>query len=492
MPLQRRTAPPPHRLLRLTVSLVVIALVAVACGSDPADSVRATDAELGDGGRLEGAPADVELGEGGWLDGSPADADAAMGGWDGHGDGERAASPTLDSGATADEMFAADGALSAEGLHEGIDDSPASSVAPTDVTPLRAGSVDDNADLDRYLAYRARFAELGIPVRALDVSVRHVVAVAGRDGRPVNGQPVEVLAGGELVGTVRTGTDGRALVHPRALGAAEGAAIELRVDGRTAAPADDVTTFDLDREGGASDPIALDLFFVLDATGSMGGELARLTATVDSVAARVAALEGEPDVRLGMTVYRDEGDAFVTRTFDFTRDVAAFQEALGEVRAVGGGDYPEALDEALAAALDEPAWRDPADTVQLTFVVADAPPQVGRDVPKPYDESLRDAASRGIRIFTVGASGTDDQAEYVFRQLAQFTGARFVFLSYGAAGAAVGPGTDITALDDEELPLEELLLRLVAEELAHLTGDDTPLPPPTTSTTVDPRQQQEG
>ncbi len=310
------------------------------------------------------------------------------------------------------------------------------------------------------------------------MSVRHVVAVVGDDGRPVLGEPVEVLAGDDVVGTVRTGADGRALVHPRALGVGADRPVRLRVAGDTRDPAAEVTTFELDRPGGVAGAVPLDLFFVLDATGSMVDELARLTATVDTVAGRIAELDGDPDVRLGMTVYRDEGDAFVTRTFDFTGDVATFRAALAEVGADGGGDTPEALDEALAAALDEPSWRDPADAVQLVVAVTDAGAQVGRDVPTPYDASLRRAAERGIRIHSVGTSGSDDAAEYVLRQFAQFTGGRFVFLSYGVDGAALGPGTDIASVDYEELPLDELLVRLVAEELAQLTGGD-PAPPTT-------------
>ena len=81
-------------------------------------------------------------------------------------------------------------------------------------------------------------------------------------------------------------------------------------------------------------------------------------------------------------------------------------------------------------------------------------------------------------------------------QIAQHTGGRFVFLSYGVGGAALGPSTDIDSVDYEELPLEDLLVRLVTEQLAELTGGDVrPAPPstpiPTTSTT-DPRQRQAG
>jgi hypothetical protein len=186
-----------------------------------------------------------------------------------------------------------------------------------------------------------------------------------------------------------------------------------------------------------------------------------------------------------MTLYRDEGDTFVSSTYDFTGDVAAFRQALGQVVADGGGDYPEALDEGLAEALAVPSWRDPATTVQLVFLVADAPPQIGRQVAVPYTASIVDAVARGIKVFPVASSESDDQAEAVFRQLAAATGARFVFLAGGADGNATGANTDITSTDYEELPLDALVVRLVTEELAALTGT-APEPPPPPPSTVPP------
>ncbi|MEY2552986.1 MAG: hypothetical protein QOC57_846, partial [Ilumatobacteraceae bacterium] len=72
----------------------------------------------------------------------------------------------------------------------------------------------------------------------------------------------------------------------------------------------------------------------------MGDEIDRLKATIDNVAAQVAAFASQPVVRFAMTLYRDEGDTFVTKTFDFTGDIAVFRAALDDVVADGGGDYP--------------------------------------------------------------------------------------------------------------------------------------------------------
>jgi hypothetical protein len=162
---------------------------------------------------------------------------------------------------------------------------------------------------------------------------------------------------------------------------------------------------------------------------------------------------------------------------------------LSDVVADGGGDTPEALDEALAAALGEASWRDPGTTVQLMFLVADAPPHVDRQVPTPYTVSIADAAARGITIHAIAASNTDDQAELVFRELAQSTGGRFVFLAYDTGEVALGPSTDIDSLDYEELPLGDLVVRLVTETLATLTGAPVDAPPADTVPPTNPPGQ---
>jgi hypothetical protein len=229
--------------------------------------------------------------------------------------------------------------------------------------------------------------------------------------------------------------------------------------------------------------------FLLDATGSMGDEIGRLKATIDQVAADVAALPGEPDARFAFTLYRDEGDLFVTTSYDFTSNLEAFRGALATVVADGGGDYPEALEEGLAEALSGPAWRDPATTLQLMFLVADAPPRLDRQVPVDYPASIRDAVSRGIKVFPIASSESDDQAEMVFRQIALATGARFVFLSYGAAGAATGASSDITPIDYEEMSLDSLVVRFVAEELSAATGVDVAVPQKVPAPTTNPSGQ---
>ena len=73
----------------------------------------------------------------------------------------------------------------------------------------------------------------------------------------------------------------------------------------------------------------------------------------------------------------------------------------------------------------------------------------------------------------IAASGTDDQAEYVFRQLAQYTGGHFIFLTYEETPQASGePGTDHSVPEGSYTveDLDALVVRLISDELAALLG----------------------
>jgi len=183
---------------------------------------------------------------------------------------------------------------------------------------------------------------------------------------------------------------------------------------------------------------------------------------------QIGRLPGQPDVCYGLVAYRDKGDAFLTRTADFTDNLGAFQSALGRLQAGGGGDTPEALNEALAETVHGLAWR--RDAVRLVVLVADAPPHLDYGGPQ-YDRDMQAALAKGIKLFPVGASGLDPSGEYVFRQLAQYTAGRFVFLTYrDGADPSSGPGSE-TVHDVRQYSvqtLDKLVVRLVGEEVAKL------------------------
>lgn len=355
---------------------------------------------------------------------------------------------------------------------------------------VTAGVVDDNADFGEYLAYRERHA--GLPVRDRDVSERHLVEVTDAAGRPVHDAEVAVQRHGIAapLAWARTDTAGRVWLHPRAF-ADDRDELATIVDQRWPRPPQERSLGIAVRKGdwqaratlvrGAKQALQvrlggtplvqrprLDLVFMVDATGSMGDEIAKLKTSLRAMAQQIAQLPGQPDICWGLVAYRDRGDAFMTRTHDFTDDLGAFQNVLARVQASGGGDTPEALNEALHEVVHGLAWR--RDAARLVVMVADAPPHLDYGGPQ-YDTDMQAALAKGIKLFAVGASGLDPVGEYVFRQIAQYTAGRFVFLTYrDAANPGSGPGAE-TVHDVRSYSvqtLDRLVVRLVGEEMARL------------------------
>ncbi|HET7488341.1 MAG TPA: vWA domain-containing protein [Acidimicrobiales bacterium] len=333
---------------------------------------------------------------------------------------------------------------------------------------LTAGSTDDNERWDDYLSYRRSFAGLGLRVHDVDVAERHVFRVVDRSGHPVLGAAVTVrpAGGGEPVARLTTYADGRALFFPNATkGQATGYEAEVSAGGASQTVRFDrqATEHKVALDTDAPPRTRLDVLFLVDATGSMQDEIDRLKDNMIAVSQRIAALPAKPDVRFALTAYRDQGDEFVTRTVDFTGDVKGFTDNIAGLRAAGGGDTPEALSAGLRAGLDA-GWRG-ADTVKLVFLVADAPPQMDDPEGADYAAEVVRAAAMGVKVHPIASSGLDDQGEYVFRQLAEITTGRFVFLTYGPDG---GPG-DSTSMHVDKyavLSLDSLVVKLVEEELA--------------------------
>lgn len=349
--------------------------------------------------------------------------------------------------------------------------------------PVTAGVVDDNEQWDEYLAYRNRHRTLYVNER--DVSERYTILVQDQRGMPVHDANVQVSVDDSLIFEAQTDAGGRVLFHPRALDGSQGsqgirefqllAQKEWVAARATFAPSADATWTVTLVDAPTPAYTQLDLLFVVDATGSMDDEIAKLKSSMADVADQIDSLPERPDVRYGLVHYRDRGDAYVVRTVDFTSNLRDFQFELAALQANGGGDYPEAVNEALHNALNNVSWRTPergGDTLRLMILVADAPPHLDyRWEDFSYDTDMIEAARRGVKIFPVGASGLDEQGEYIFRQIAQFTGGKFIFLTYeDGDDPSSGPGTE-TSHDVDTYSvntLDKLIVRLVRDELAKL------------------------
>lgn len=338
---------------------------------------------------------------------------------------------------------------------------------------VTAGMVDDNADFAEYLAFRAR---TNVPHQARDISERHLLTVRDRDGRGVPDAQVQVRSPNGAQLRARTDSAGRVWLHPRAFDTGASSLYEVTAShgGQTAQGLlrrGQKDALELQLDGAVAPQRArLDLVFLIDATGSMADEIQKLKSSLRSIADDAARLPSRPDLCFGLVAYRDTTDPFVLRSHDFTDDLGAFQKVLNQLQADGGGDYPEAMSEALHETVHRLSWRGDGAT-RMVVLLADAPPQLGPERPR-YDAAMQVALGKGIKVFSVGASGLDPQGEFVQRQIAQYTGGRFVFLTYNRADdPASGPGRE-TVHDVKNYSvatLDRLIGRLIREELAPLS-----------------------
>lgn len=204
----------------------------------------------------------------------------------------------------------------------------------------------------------------------------------------------------------------------------------------------------------------LDLMFVVDTTGSMGDELEYLKAELQNVIERVHEESGA-NIRTSVNFYRDEGDAYIVKYFDFRDKPSEVTELIDEQSASGGGDYEEAVHTALDNAINEHNW-DEDSTVRLLFIVLDAPPHGDKEVKSKIAELTGKAATEGIRIIPVVASGADDLTQGLMRTMGVVTGGTYIFLDDNSGiGYSHDIPDDVKDYDSEHL--NNLLIRVIGE-----------------------------
>lgn len=204
----------------------------------------------------------------------------------------------------------------------------------------------------------------------------------------------------------------------------------------------------------------IDIYFAVDATGSMGDEINYLKAELNNVIERIKQNNPLLEMRFGSVFYRDEEDEYVTRPFDFTTDEASLISFISNQSANGGGDFPEAVHSALDIAITQNSWNDNA-SARILFLLLDAPPHYTQEVISSLELNLIKAAEKGIKIIPITASGIDKATEYLMRSFAILTNGTYVFITddSGVGNNHLEP----TIGEFEVEKLNDLMVRLVGE-----------------------------
>jgi von Willebrand factor type A domain len=336
---------------------------------------------------------------------------------------------------------------------------------------LTAGDIDDNLNLVAYGKYinTMRQADKTQTLPAFSSTDRVSIRILDANAKGVPNAKIKVFTGQPetLLLESSAGNDGVFRFFPSYDGAGSNTSFRVQVSDTASSSLNlDLNTLPASRSldfpvgGTAEKPIALDLMLVIDATGSMGDEMNYLTTEFRDIASSIKTQFPNVSSRFGLVVYRDIGDDYVVRNFEFTDSVETMRTQLVAQSAGGGGDYPESMELALEKA-NTAQWRT-GNTARMMFLVADAP---------PHDKDLNTAVTHaktarklGIHIYPLAASGVADTAEYLMRGMAATTHGRYLFLTNDSGVGNIKVEPKIPCYIATRL--DQLLTRVIASELS--------------------------
>ena len=197
----------------------------------------------------------------------------------------------------------------------------------------------------------------------------------------------------------------------------------------------------------------MDIMFIMDATGSMTDEMTFLQEDFSKITREV----GTENIRYSVNFYRDEGDDYVTKCFDFSQDIDKIQKNINKQSATGGGDTPEAVSQILDESIHSSSWDK--DSVKLAFLIFDAPPHA--ETSEKIYEAVKKSSEMGVHFIPVVSSNAERDTELFGRALAICTNGEYVFL------------TDDSGIGDSHLepiigdytvePLYDIIINIIKE-----------------------------
>ncbi len=185
----------------------------------------------------------------------------------------------------------------------------------------------------------------------------------------------------------------------------------------------------------------VEVVFVLDTTGSMGGLIQGAKQKIWSIVNEIAKGKPTPQIRLGLIGYRDKGDSYVTTRTDLTTDLDAVYEKLMAFSAGGGGDTPEHVNQALHEAVHQMSWSKGRGALKVVFLVGDAPPHMDYDDDVKYQQTCQEAMHKDLIINTIQC-GNNAQAKVTWQDIAKKAEGRYMAIAQTGGTIAVATPYD--------------------------------------------------
>jgi len=197
-------------------------------------------------------------------------------------------------------------------------------------------------------------------------------------------------------------------------------------------------------------PAQIEVCFVLDTTGSMGGLIEGAKAKIWAIANQMIAAKPTPKLKIALIGYRDRSDEYVTRPFDLSEDIDAVYANLKAFAAGGGGDGPESVNQALHEAVNRIHWSPDKNVLKIVFLVGDFPPHMDYPDDVKYQQTCQAAVKADLIINTIQC-GTEATATPAWQEIARLAEGRYV---------AIGQTGDVQII---ATPMDEELARLNVE-----------------------------
>ena len=325
---------------------------------------------------------------------------------------------------------------------------------------LTAGEINDIEKWDEWLKALKTSDYKSIQKKwEFSLEDKIMVAVIDDKGQPINNIPVSLYDNsGEKIMSSRTDMTGEVILFKDFSHKCTDNYFTVQIEqdgaitGRKITSSHEKVEFILNQKLQSN---AIDIMFTIDATGSMGDEIDYLKAELENIISRLD--ERIVQKRLALTFYRDHGDDYVVKDFDFSENINNVKVILANQNASGGGDYEEAVEEGLLVSLSKD-WNENAKA-KLLFLLLDAPPHLTQQNVGMIKNQIKLAQAKGIKIIPIVASGANKDVEFLMRFFSVSTNGTYVFLTddSGIGNPHIDPTTD----DFKVEKLNDLIVRLI-------------------------------